>query len=328
MEILKTNKKGNKLCLDGFMYVVKVQLPVKIRWECWKRKGYGCPGTLTTDLKQQNPMIGKEHNHGEENTGIKIVKAKNQMKEKAKSSSEKPANIVSETLELADERTRANFPKDETVKRMIRRQRDPEFPPVPENVSALNIPDASPWAKTRGDNPERFKFYDNGPDTNCRIIAYSSDEQLRWAARARLWFMDGNFKMSPPGFKQLYVIHASIGECSVPVVFAFLERKNQSVYEELFQAINAKLGDMNLEANPDKIICDFESGKLPAINSEYGDVEVHCCFYHLCQSTWRKIQDLELVNGYKDDDYFRLLFGQLDRIAVLPLDDVQDGFDL
>ena len=40
--------------------------------------------------------------------------------------------------------------------------------------------------------------------------------------------MDENFKMSPPGFIQLYVIHASLSESSIPAVLAFLEKKNQA----------------------------------------------------------------------------------------------------
>ena len=138
--------------------------------------------------------------------------------------------------------------------------------------------------------------------------------------------MDGNFKMAPPGFKQLYVIHASMGESSVPVIFGFLERKNQAVYEELFEAINHQLEDMNLTLDPDKIVCDFESGVIQAINSTYGNVEIQGCFYHLCQSTWRKIQDLELVNRYKEDGEFKLFVGQLDALAFLPLEDVVQGF--
>ena len=111
---------------------------------------------------------------------MKIVKAKNKLKQKAIDSREKPANILSEVLEEADDATKANFPQDATAKKLIRRQRDPEFPPVPATLADLVINDDSPWALTGGDGQQRFKFYDNGPDTNCRIIAYSSDEQLRW----------------------------------------------------------------------------------------------------------------------------------------------------
>ena len=101
--------------------------------------------------------------------------------------------------------------------------------------------------------------------------------------------------MSPPGFKQIYVIHASLGESSVPVVFAFSERKNQATYDDLFQALQDQLNELNLNADPDTIICDFETAVIQSIENIFGDIEVQGCFYHLTQSTYRKVQDLQLV---------------------------------
>ena len=221
MEVLKSNKNAKKLSLDGYMYIVKICLPTKIRWESWRRRNEGCQGSLITDINDENPIVKKEHNHATEPTSIKIVKAKNRIKEKAKQTAHKPANIVSEELQTLEDDARANFPQFDAVKRLIRRQRDPEYTIVPDSLQELIIDDDSSWAKTGGPNLQRFKFFDNGPELNSRIIAYSSDEQLRHLANSHTWFMDGNFKMSPPGFKQIYVIHASLGESSVPVVFAF-----------------------------------------------------------------------------------------------------------
>ena len=308
MEILRTNKRGKKLSLNGYMYVVKIRLSTKIRWECWRRKIYGCKGSVYTDLQDENPDIKNEHNHPPETTGVKIVKAKNTLKDMARTSSVKPSNIISEVLENSDEATRANFPQLPTAKKMIRRQRDPEFPPVPDNINGLEIEDDSLWAKTGGENPQRYKLYDNGRNSNSRIIAFSSDKQLRCLANSDIWFMDGNFKMSPPGFIQLYVIHASLGESSIPAVFAFLEKKNQASYDELFEAINNKLTDLHLNASVEKIICDFEIAVIQSVQNVLGDVQIQGCFYHLRQSTYRKIQNLGLVERYVVLHYFFTCF--------------------
>ncbi|KAG1657415.1 hypothetical protein GQR58_023391 [Nymphon striatum] len=48
------------------------------------------------------------------------------------------------------------------------------------------------------------------------------------------------------------------------------------------------------------------------------------CFYHLTQSTWKKIQDLGLANHYKDDNEFRIFVGMMDGLAFLPLAEVPD----
>ena len=159
MEIVNSNKKGKKLCLDGFMYIVKIKLQSKKRWECWRRRTQGCPGSLITDVNDENPIVGKDHNHQQEFTGIKLIKAKNNMKERATQSSDKPANVLSETLEAVDDDVRREFSQLSITKRMIRRQRNPEFPPEPQLLRGLEINDDSCWAKTGGDNPQIFKFF-------------------------------------------------------------------------------------------------------------------------------------------------------------------------
>ena len=57
------------------------------------------------------------------------------------------------------------------------------------------------------------------------------------------------------------------------------------------------------------------------------NTEIRGCFYHLTQSTWRKIQNLGLANVYKDDAEFRLLCGTLDALALLPTDKVKEGME-
>ena len=79
---------------------------------------------------------------------------------------------------------------------------------------------------------------------------------------------------------------------------------------------------LNLEPDP-----DYEISVIQAIPAVLGDaVESAGCFYHLTQATWRKIQELGLVNRYQDDDEFRHFCGMLDGLAFLPLDDVVEGF--
>lgn len=57
------------------------------------------------------------------------------------------------------------------------------------------------------------------------------------------------------------------------------------------------------------------------------NTEIRGCFYHLTQSTWRKIQQLGLTNLYKEDSDFRSFCGQLDALALLPLVRVKEGMD-
>ena len=54
-------------------------------------------------------------------------------------------------------------------------------------------------------------------------------------------------------------------------------------------------------------------------------IGVQGCFFHLCQSTWRHVQDLGLTALYNADDVAKHFVGMLDGLALLPLADVPAG---
>ena len=138
--------------------------------------------------------------------------------------------------------------------------------------------------------------------------------------------MDGNFAMSPSQFKQLYIIRVPLGETAVTVVYAFLQNKTQSVYEELFRAIIDKCSEYMFYPDPLSVIVDIEISVMNAVRAVLGPhVNIQGCFYHLTQSTWRHIQTLGLVNLYKDSEDVRLFCAKLDALAFLPPADVSVG---
>lgn len=50
MEVIKSNKGGDKLCYDGYMYTKKSKSKNFYRWICVSRTGKSCPGALSTDI--------------------------------------------------------------------------------------------------------------------------------------------------------------------------------------------------------------------------------------------------------------------------------------
>ncbi|KAG7166705.1 hypothetical protein Hamer_G010341 [Homarus americanus] len=75
-------------------------------------------------------------------------------------------------------------------------------------------------------------------------------------------------------------------------------------------------------------ITDFEQAALNAISNKLGPhANAKTCFYHLTQSTWRKIKSLGLSNRYKEDDDIKHFCGMLDGLAFLPVDRVSNGMD-
>ena len=102
--------------------------------------------------------------------------------------------------------------------------------------------------------------------------------------------------------------------------------KSQQLYETVLRSVLQATDDLRATADPSTIVCDFESAAMNAVGAVFGDhVAVQGCFYHLCQSTWRKIQELGLVVDYTSRDEVKLFVGMLDGLAFLPVDDVVAG---
>jgi len=59
---------------------------------------------------------------------------------------------------------------------------------------------------------------------------------------------------------------------------------------------------------------------MQAVRAMFGVVlTTQGCFFHLTQSTWRKLQELGLAVAYKTDDAFRHFCGMLNGLAFLPV---------
>ena len=55
--------------------------------------------------------------------------------------------------------------------------------------------------------------------------------------------MDGTFKTAPKLFKQLYIVHAKLGDTAISCAYALLTDKTQESYEELLQALVNRASD-------------------------------------------------------------------------------------
>ena len=132
--------------------------------------------------------------------------------------------------------------------------------------------------------------------------------------------------MAPLLFQQLYmyVVRVPLGETANSVAYALLTNKTQQTYEELLEVLVDGCRERNWDADPKTIFLDFAT--IQTIRSVIGiHVRIQCCFYHLTQSTWRKIQELGLSNLYRDSEEFRVHCGMLDALQLLPTQDVCRG---
>ena len=140
-------------------------------------------------------------------------------------------------------------------------------------------------------------------------------------------FMDGTFSMAPTQFAQLYVIRAPLGSKTVPVAYAFLPSKDQYIYEEMLGVILDASTAQGKTANPKHLVIDFEKAMINAIHCVL-DTSFQGCFYHLTQSTFRKVQNVGLAADYFSDRDIRNFCGKLDGLAFLPVEDVKAGMNI
>ena len=322
MEIITTKRGGQKLCLDGFMYTCKHVAKQKneITWRCVKRTSSGCKAILQTTKDYEDATLQTVHNHISDNVGAEIEITRHGMKSTAKTTNDKPNQIVTFATSTASDQVKARLPEADTLKRVLRRVRAAHRPKEPQTLQELSI--QHPWTQTVGDNQTDFLLFDNGPHADERVIVFATEDHVRKLAGSDKWCMDGTFAVAPLLFTQLYVIQGIVNGVFLPLVYALLQRRTQTTYETLFRVLE------QFGCDPSTVIMDFERSVEMAIFSVFGEhVNIQFCFYHLTQSIWRKIQSLGLTNRYENDNEFRLFCGQIDALAFLPLEEVNDGIE-
>ena len=247
------------------------------------------------------------------------------MKNTASTSRGSPGQLLANhTMEVSVD-VRAAMGVTASIKRSLRREKGKTAPPNPPSLQDLVM--SADWMTTGGTDPRPFLIYDSGARAD-RMLVFASEPALRHLARAETWYMDGTFDSAPLLFHQLYVIRVPVGNSAVSCVYSLLPDKHQATYEELFTAVTAKCTQLGFQPDPVTIITDYEKAAINAVQTTFGpDVQVHGCFYHLTQNTWRKVQQLGLVPLYRSQEEVKLFCGMLDGLAFLPVDQVQEGMD-
>ncbi|KAL4148891.1 hypothetical protein QTP88_003035 [Uroleucon formosanum] len=130
-------------------------------------------------------------------------------------------------------------------------------------------------------------------------------------------------------FTQLYVVRVQKDSVFITAIYCILERKTQSTYEHIFRVIMEECKKRDLYPDPLNFNLDFELAVINAAKLIFGnDINIRGCFYHLCQSTYRKVQELGLSNRYQNKSIrFRLFCTMIDSLDFLPLNKVKEGME-
>ena len=98
MEVLKTNRGGLKVVLDGHMYTKHATRKTKLWWKCVKRSSMSCRGSIVTDLQRDNPEIREPHNHPADEAQVSLAKVRQKMKQQGADTRDKPSQIFAQVL--------------------------------------------------------------------------------------------------------------------------------------------------------------------------------------------------------------------------------------
>ena len=161
----------------------------------------------------------------------------------------KPDQIYNRVAANLTEEGRMVLPAAETCKRTIRRSLSSNEPIQPLALQNLVVAPVE-WTLTNGPIPKRLLLYDNGVNAQRRIIMYATDECLNTLCDSSDVFMDGTFKTAPALFMQLCLLHGCLGETTVPLVYAYLERKDTEIYTEFLTQLTQMCIARNLAFMP------------------------------------------------------------------------------
>ncbi|KRX56189.1 hypothetical protein T09_15766, partial [Trichinella sp. T9] len=163
----------------------------------------------------------------------------------------------------------------------------------------------------------------------------------------KTWDMNGTFK--------LLFIHAIVVSKLVPVVCCYVRyytlkhtNRNEKCWicaagirgcrGKLYTNLVAtqysditpgnKAAVLEVDLNPDTIICDFETALIPAIRGYFPNTRVQGCYFHFCQAVHRKVGELGLKTRYRTEEPTKRKIRMLLATAFLPVPHVNTGVSL
>ncbi|XP_052280707.1 uncharacterized protein LOC127878207 [Dreissena polymorpha] len=268
------------------------------------------------------------HSQDADHLAIEVMKVREEIKSSVANNRGNPGQLLSDNLSKYPVGVRVAAGKPDPLKRAIKRIQRENTSPEPANVT--EIPEIPAECTTTGgmDNIP-FLLYDNyEPDQENEniIVIFGTELGLKHLCDSDRWYMDGTFGTAPKRFKQLFIIRAAVSDVYATCVYAFLPNKQQSAYENVFGAVMDACDRYELTPNPTSVSCYFEISIHRAINTMLGpQISIQGCFYHVTQSTWRKLQSDGLSVLYKEDESIKHFCGMIDGLAFLPTDCVQEG---
>ena len=132
---------------------------------------------------------------------------------------------------------------------------------------------------------------------------------------SNFWLADGTFKTAPSLFTHVHVVHALRG------------RPQHMRDGNLLPSLWEQICTLCPLAQPREMLLDFEKAKINSFEEVWPDALVRCCFFHLTQNIWRKVQAAGTQANYNHDEELVMRIRQLPVLAFASPSDVQRLFE-
>lgn len=347
-----------KLLVDGYVYVRSRVRGNRAYWDCQRTKMKQC----TARAVSNNPKPGEDvviyrgptvsvHSHPPNREEAAAIKVTQSLKRKAaENPGQPPSQILRTELPLVSHAVLSQLPEREALAKAMRRERRRHLPTNPRSLRELeDIPER--FQKTFLN--ERFLMYDSRDEDveeeeqqqedeedegRDRVLVFSTRRNIELLCASPTWFMDGTFKTAPTLFTQVFTIlglrrrNVVDGEgLAVPLVYALLTRKTTEQYTTVLRVVQEAVDEFNVApCNPARFMTDFEKSILNACTAVYPTVTISCCFFHLGQSVYRRVQKEGLQEAYNnpEDRTLKVKTHMLLALAFVPVPDVPATFRL
>ena len=106
-----------------------------------------------------------------------------------------------------------------------------------------------------------------------------------------------------------------------------MEGKTTDYCRRLFRIIKQKISQKFniLQWVPEKIISDFETGLVPAVQTEFPNAILWGCYFHFTQAILRRIQNSDLQFPYRRDENLKKIFRKFMSVGFLPLGEIRNA---
>ncbi|XP_002739538.2 uncharacterized protein LOC100377344 [Saccoglossus kowalevskii] len=273
-------------------------------------------GLETEDFLEVSP----HENHGPEDEAMKARAVICRMSEAVEADLSRPARRVYNAC-VQDEQQLEDVPNFGTVRTQLERRRAAHVPPIPCDIENVVIP--GEWAETWGRGRQFLSHQDN----DWGIMVFATNKNYRKLRECKVMYMDGTFKTCPRPYSQFFTIHGLYQGRVLPLVMVLMADKRIGAYRQVFQHVRAKVQQLTgHRLHLQRVVADYEISLMTVIDTEFRRTRISSCYFHFCQSLWRRIQRLGMARMYRQDQRLKKCIRMLMGIGYLPVAVVRMNF--